>query len=90
MLDMHRKELARSEPRLVETLVQHMDGSSLKVKSDAARALWGLAYDGECQLSTSRDFLLTTDYRELWVGNCEGRWSEPPSSPPSVTGPRLD
>ena len=88
--DLNRKELTRSEPRLVEILVQYMDSSSLKVQSEAARALAGLALDGECQVPTSRDILLTTHYRELSVGNCEGLWSESPPSPPSVTGPRLD
>ena len=60
MLDMHRKELARREPRLVEILVQHMDSSSLKVQSEAAFALHNLACDGECQSPTPRDILLTT------------------------------
>ena len=63
MLDVNRKELAQSEPRLVETLVQHMDSSSLKVQSEAARALLNLAYNSECQLYTSGDILLTTHYR---------------------------
>ena len=63
VLDMNRKELARSEPRLVETLVQHMNSSHLKVQSRAACALGWLALDGGCQLSTSRDILLMTRYR---------------------------
>ena len=48
VLGMNREELARSEPRLVETLVQHMNSSSLKVQSRAACTLGNLALDGEC------------------------------------------
>ena len=43
----NRKELAQSEPKLVQNLVQLMDSSSLKVQCQAALALRNLASDSE-------------------------------------------
>lgn len=46
---MHRKELARSEPKLVQNLVQLMDSPNLKIQPQAALALRNMASDGESQ-----------------------------------------
>lgn len=43
----NRKKLAQTEPKLVSSLVQLMDSSSLKVQCQAALALRNLASDGE-------------------------------------------
>lgn len=43
----NRKKLAQNEPKLVQSLVQLMDSSSLKVQCQAALALRNLASDGE-------------------------------------------
>ena len=56
----------RSEPRLVEILVQYMDNPSLEVQSGATLALRNLGCDGECRLPTPGDILLTAHYREQW------------------------
>ena len=50
MSGVHRRNLARSEPKLVQNLVQLMDNSNLKIQSQAALALRNLASDGESQL----------------------------------------
>jgi Armadillo/beta-catenin-like repeat len=42
----NRKKLAQSEPKLVTSLVQLMDSTSLKVQCQAALALRNLASDG--------------------------------------------
>jgi hypothetical protein len=44
----NRKKLAQSEPKLVTSLVQLMDSTSLKVQCQAALALRNLASDGPC------------------------------------------
>lgn len=46
----NRKKLAQSEPKLVTSLVQLMDSTSLKVQCQAALALRNLASDGPCFL----------------------------------------
>ena len=50
MSGVHRRELSRSEPRLIQNLVQLMDSSNLKIQSQATLALRNLAIDGESQL----------------------------------------
>jgi vacuolar protein 8 len=46
----NRKKLAQSEPKLVTSLVQLMESTSLKVQCQAALALRNLASDGACYL----------------------------------------
>lgn len=48
----NRKKLAQSEPKLVSSLVQLMDSSSLKVQCQAALALRNLASDGTPALAS--------------------------------------
>ena len=48
----NRKKLAQSEPKLVSSLVQLMDSSSLKVQCQAALALRNLASDGTPALTS--------------------------------------
>jgi len=49
----NRKKLAQSEPKLVTSLVQLMDSTSLEVQCQAALALRNLASDGACILRQS-------------------------------------
>ena len=55
MLDANRKELMRSQPNLVQALVQLMDSPDIKVGHLACTALRNLAMDSESQFPTPKD-----------------------------------
>lgn len=46
-LDIHRKKLAATEPKLVTSLIHLMDSENPKVRCQAALALRNLASDGK-------------------------------------------
>ena len=72
----NRKKLAQSEPKLVTSLVNLMDSSSLKVQCQAALALRNLASDGTqnllyLSLGRTDDFCFTEKY-QLEIVKAEG------------------